>query len=472
MRNTIVVYVNGLRCELSPEESFMTLSDFLRYQKSLTGTKVVCAEGDCGACTVLVKRFDGAAPSRYDSINSCIAFMWQLDLSHIISVEGLKRDGLLHPVQEQMIECHGAQCGYCTPGFICAMASLSEDAKIESFEMDKKRVQNYLTGNLCRCTGYDSIIEAGMKVDLAKVLPLKDYYDDEKIAQDLTSLQKSVRVAYQEKIAFIPTTMTEAIKSMSAGQKIVSGSTDLGVLHNKGKWQSQEMISLKSIPELHQIKDTKNELIIGARVTLKDVEAATKGSFPAFSDLMHIFASPQIKNSATLVGNMMNASPIADTIPFLKVAEAVIVIESPEGQREMNINDFFLDGYKQMQIKTGEFVSHVKLPKTTDQFKLYKVSKRKDLDISAVTLAIRYELSDEVFTKFSIAIGGVAASVLRLKTIEGQMIGQKLSKNTFEKVAQDVQNMIKPLSDVRGSADYRKVLTRNLLMKFYHEVSV
>lgn len=462
MRDTILLQLNGQRHELTGAEAFMTLSDFLRYQRGLTGTKVVCAEGDCGACTVLVAR-DG---ERYQSMNSCIAFMWQLDGSHIVTVEGLKTNGQVHPVQEAMVTAHGAQCGYCTPGFICAMAGMTEDARIEGFPLEEKRVRNYLTGNLCRCTGYQAIIEAGCKTDMKAVPDLTKMYPVK------AKTAGSVRLQHQGFEISLPTTVKEAVEIFKAGDvKIVSGATDLGVLYNKGKWAPEKMMSLAAIAELKTIVEDKDVLVVGARASLSQLEAATSKLFPELSRMLHIFASPQIKNTGTLIGNMMNASPIADTIPFLKVAEAEVVLEGPKGQRVVNVNAFFLPGYKKMDLQAGEMVTHVRIPKTQDAFKLYKVSRRKDLDISAVTCAIRYRLDKDTFSSISIAFGGIGASVLRFPDLEKMARGQKVTPTLMRQLGLELDKQITPVSDVRGSDKYRRLLCTNLLMKFGDELA-
>lgn len=463
MRETIMLHLNGQRHEISGAEAFMTLSDFLRYQRGLTGTKVVCAEGDCGACTVLVAHGD----ERYQSINSCIAFMWQLDGSHVVTVEGLKLNGNVHPVQESMVATHGAQCGYCTPGFICAMAGMTEDARIEGFALEEKRVRNYLTGNLCRCTGYQAIIEAGCKTDLRAVPDLKKHFPAKG-----TRPADSVHLKHLGLEIFLPSTVAEAVEIFNREKmKMVSGATDLGVLYNKGKWAPEKMMSLAAIAELKNITDEKDALVVGARASLTQLESATVKLFPELSRMLHLFASPQIKNTGTLIGNMMNASPIADTIPFLKVAEAEVVLMGPQGQRSVNVNAFFLPGYKKMDLRAGEIVTHVRIPKTADAFRLYKVSKRKDMDISAVTCAIRYRLDKDVFASISIAFGGVGASVLRFPDLEKIARGQKVTPALMRQLGVELDKQITPVSDVRGSDKYRRLLCTNLLMKFGDELT-
>lgn len=471
MRNSVILFVNGERVELTGESAFMTVAEYLRYKKGLTGTKVVCSEGDCGACTILVARLQKEKLGPYKAVNSCISFMYLLDRSHLITVEGLKKNEELHPVQKAMVENHGAQCGFCTPGFICAMASLTEDAKKENFPLEEKRVKNYLTGNLCRCTGYDSIIKSGCSVNVKTTPELASFHDDEKISKELAAVKGSVRLIHGNKSVFLPATVDEAVSERKEkSPRLAGGATDLGVVYNKGKLKLDEVMSLSNIESLYSVEETPTHLLIGARASLDEVERKTAKVFPEFSRNLHIFASPQIKNSASLVGNLMNASPIADTIPFLRVAEAEVVLRSSAGERTLNVNTFIKGGYKELDIRPDEIMTQIRLPKTKHEFKLYKISSRKDLDISTVTMAVRYRLNNNVLEEFSLALGGVGPVVLRMNQIEAKAQGQYFNQALFKRLATEVKNTIKPLSDVRGSTDFRLTLCHNLMLKFCDEV--
>lgn len=459
MKNFITLYINGLQHNVVGDDIFMPLGDFLRYRCSKTGTKIVCAEGDCGACTVLVKKL--APKEKYYSINSCIGMVFQYHGHHIISVEGLKQNAKFHPVQEAMIKNHGAQCGYCTPGFVCSMALMTEKAKEESFKLSDQKVKNYLTGNLCRCTGYDPIIKAGKSIDLKTVKFLDDQYPLKNI-----SLNDSVGVEVENKVAFIPTTLIEAIdfKNTYKDCKIVSGATDIGVLKNKRGMDLIKVMSLSQIKELSKIENKKDEISIGAAVRLEQIELALEKDFPEFSRLLHIFASPQIKSAATLVGNVANGSPIGDTIPFLMVANARLELLSSNGVRVININDFY-KGYKVLNLLPNEFISKIIIPKTKDQFKLFKVSLRKDLDISAVTFAAKFNVKNNIITNFELALGGVAATVIRAFDVESFLKNKFITDELIKEVAINLRDFVNPLSDVRGSAKFRKQLCHNLLIK-------
>lgn len=473
MRNSIILYINGVRHELTGAEAFMSVANYLRYKKSLTGTKVVCSEGDCGACTVLLSRYQNGKMQRYRSINSCISFMYLLDKCHLITVEGLGDFSHLHEVQEKMVEHHGAQCGYCTPGIVCSLASLSEDAKNKDVELDEKKVKNYLTGNLCRCTGYEPIIEAGKNIDLTKVKTFKDSFGHDQLEDEYKSLDnQSIYLKHDEKSVFLPKDLNSYFAHDEiTDMNITSGATDLGVVHNKGKINLEQIVSLNAIDDLYNVVEDDNFLIVGAKASLTDVEQACLKSHTEFSKLIHVFASPQIKNKGTLIGNVMNASPIGDTIPFLRVADAILCLTNGKEAREININDFILPGYKQLDIKENEIVTHIKIPKSDLEYKIYKVAVRKDLDISSVSLAVSYKLNGDIIENIKIAYGGVGPSVLRLEKLESKTQGKKIEKTLVKELASLVDNEITPLSDLRGSESYRRKLAHNLLLKFFDEVT-
>lgn len=467
MRDQIHLYLNGKPHTVQGAEAFMQLGDWLRYQRGLTGTKIVCAEGDCGACTVLMSRLVNKKMTPYQAVNSCISFMYLLDRCHIVTVEGLSRGEELHPAQAAMVECNGAQCGYCTPGFVCALAGLAEEAK-GGKSLTEKHVKNALTGNLCRCTGYDDIIKAGLAIDLSRVQRLTEQYPQAPIESALAQLSDAVTIEHQQQKVFLPGNLLGALQG--AGLKVTSGATDLGVLSNKGKLKLAHTMSLNNVASMYEILDEKEFMLIGAKASLTQVEKACGQSFPEFSRMLHIFASPQIKNMGTLVGNIVNASPISDTLPFLRVAEAELVLLGPTGERTVNINQFIKGGYKELDLAPGEIVTLVKLPKRRGKFKLYKVSKRKDMDISAVTFAAYYELIGDEIDRLSLAYGGVGPAVLRLPNVEQMAKGQVVSEALFRAFANELKTSFKPLSDVRGSDRYRMLVCQNLMLKFYDEL--
>jgi xanthine dehydrogenase small subunit len=498
VRSSIVFYLNGQPQEVSGTQSLMTLSDFLRYEKSLTGTKVVCAEGDCGACTVLLASVHELEKNQllFKSVNSCILPVLSLDGCHLVTVEGLKKENELHPVQKSMHENFGSQCGFCTPGFVCAMAALAEDSILKKKQITEKRAQNYLTGNLCRCTGYTPILKAATSIDLKQIETLRDRYSDSKQIQNLKKqIKLPAEISLQNFKVFLPTTLDQALKLKNkfADLKIVAGATDLGVAVNKGRMQYQNVMSLQNISSLWKIQKRRNKLVIPARVTLAQLQKEIRALIPQtkkeaglkpnaeeacqstemseqINGILNIFASPQIKNSGTLVGNVVNASPIADTIPFLLVNDAEIEVQSLKGTRLIPADEFYL-GYKKLNLKPNEIVTAVHLPLFGSEHlsKLYKVSLRKDLDISAVTMAARFKLKNNKIQEARLAFGGVGPVVLRLKEVEKKWLGQDLNRNLLEGLSKEVSQWVTPISDVRGSKEYRLKLCQNLLLKMADE---
>ncbi len=474
MSEHAVCYINGAKHKISGSQAFLSISDYLRHEKGLTGTKVVCSEGDCGACSILVSRFENGGMTEYKSINSCVSFMYLMHKCHIVTVEGLSKQGHMHQVQERIKEHHGTQCGFCTPGFVCSMAWMAEDLKKNPRPLTAQKVKNYLTGNLCRCTGYQSIIEAGLEVDTNKIEPIDSYFDKAAMESDFLNLNEAVHIQTDQKEVYIPHMFHELIryKTENTDAKIISGGTDLGVIINKRVAVYNKLISLNQMLDVNNVTLQQHEVEIGAMVTLAQIEQELKSDFPEFCRLLHIFASPQIKNTATLAGNVINASPISDTIPFLMVADARLQLVGAAGTREMNINDFFGKGYKNLNLKQNEIVTKILIPKQHLEFKLYKVSIRKDLDISSVTMAMSYSLKGIKIESIKIAFGGVGPKVLRCKALEKIATGSDFSLKTFEKMIGALENEIGPISDHRGSKEYRTQVCKNLLLKMYDEVRV
>lgn len=473
-RDYIALYINGKKHKVKGLEAFMPLANYLRYSKQLTGTKIVCAEGDCGACTVLCARQkNGDEKLTFRTINACISAVYLLDGCHIVTVEGLKDGDEFHAVQEAMVKNHGAQCGYCTPGFICALAQLNEDSQITGKPITEQKAKNYLTGNLCRCTGYKPIIQAACSLQPQKSRSLVyRFIDNQKVDDISQEILDSVLIEHEDGKIYIPTSLSHADDFINQHQdvRINSGGTDLGVLINKRKINLKQVVSLNNISSLYRLKETKDAFEIGCRVSLEDIEKALADSYPEFSRLIHIFASPQIKNTATLVGNVANGSPIGDTLPFLLVADARLVLRRHQEKRELNINEFYL-GYKTFNRKTDEYIEKIIIPKNPDLIKLYKVSLRKDLDISAVTFAARVELDGTNIKKAYVALGGVGPTAKRSEELERLLTNKPWSRQLFESSHAVIDQAIKPLSDVRGSDQFRLQVCKNLMMKFYDDIN-
>ena len=450
MRDHILININGKPRRIEGDAAFQTLANYLRQDVAATGTKIVCEEGDCGACTVLTRR---EAKDDYRPVNSCILNLAQLDGSSIVTVEGLRENGL-HPVQKAMVQCHGAQCGYCTPGFIVAMAGMFEVCD----RVNEKQVRDGLTGNLCRCTGYEPIIKAALTVDGAPVAKMRDRYPDLPDANDSVTVGNFCA----------PATLDEAIafKRDHPGCTIVQGGTDVGVWVNKRNYAAPAMLSLAKIASLNELREEDGAIVAGANATLADFETFIAGRIPQLAGILAIFGSPQIKNAGTLVGNIANGSPIGDTLPYLFVAGATLELN---GTRTVPIDRFYL-GYRKFDLHPDEIITRVRVPIVRDTLKLYKVSRRKDLDISAFTAAIRLSINADRIDRATIAYGGVAPTVIRLPRTEAFLTGKSATLDTFEHAGRIARDEIKPISDVRGSADYRLQLAENIMAKFWYEV--
>jgi xanthine dehydrogenase small subunit len=461
MRSELVFFINGAEHRVGGDAVFQTLSRYLRYDQRATGTKIVCEEGDCGACTVLIGKRDGDR-LRYVPVNSCIQFLFQLDAAHVVTVEGLSRNGLT-PLQESMVRCHGAQCGYCTPGFIMAMAAMYEGGAPKASTAD---VQSALTGNLCRCTGYEPIIKAALEVEGQP--RIDELFPPSGILSALPN-GESLRIGN----FFKPSSIEEAIEFKATNPKcvIVQGATDFGVWCNKRGFVPEAVLSLDSIAGLDELRTSGEELLVGGRTTLAALEEFVAGKIPQLSEILDRFGSPQIKNAGTLAGNIANASPIADSLPFLYVTGATLELTGKTGVRRVAIEKFYR-GYKTLDLQLDEIITRVRipLPPVTDTLRLYKVSKRSHLDISSFTAAMLMRRRADQIESIRIAYGGVGPVVLRLPKTEQFLAGRPFALETFEEAEPIAREEITPISDVRGSRDFRLRLAGNVLRKFYYSV--
>jgi xanthine dehydrogenase small subunit len=474
MRDYVLFYVNGRRYQVRGEKAFASLSEFLRSELHLVGAKVVCAEGDCGACTVLVGRPDGSR-LRYETVDACIHFLYQLDAKQVVTVEGLQRDGCLHPIQQALIDHHGSQCGYCTPGFVMALAGLFE----EETNNDLQALKIGLTGNLCRCTGYVPILEAGQAIDPKMVEPLTVRYGSFAVVDDLREHAASPVTIHGDGPAgaspllfFSPRSLEDAVafRARHPEAVLVAGATELGVLRNKQGWQPRVLLSLAGVPGLAAIERADDALLIGANVTWRQVEAFARDTLPELYHLILRFGSPQIRNVATLVGNVAHGSPIADSLPFLLVMDAELELVSSRGCRRAPLNGFYR-GYKVNDLAPDEIITQVRvpLPAADEVLKLYKVSRRRDLDIATVGAAIRVKRAGDVITRAFVAFSGVAPTVIRLPGAESYLQGKLFAEETFRQAGRRARAEVEPIADVRGSRDFRLRLAENLLLKCYHD---
>jgi xanthine dehydrogenase small subunit len=474
-RDHVFFYLNGETIHASGEELFLNLTDFLRLRKGLTGTKVVCAEGDCGACTVLrafPKPGDRSVPT-FEAINACIVRVAQMDASSLVTIEGLRQlapESKLHPIQDAMLSCHGTQCGFCTPGFVMSLAAAFEKGPLR----DVQAVKNKLTGNLCRCTGYQSIIDAALSVDVSKASRAATLYLTPSMLATLRKVQKTGVVSGTREMRFeAPASLIELrrLRKKFPGATLLAAGTDLGVASNKGRFVARHFLSLHLLAPLYKIKRSGRSLHFGARVTLSEFRQALEGT-ASLGDFFNIFASPQIKNFATVAGNVANASPIADTPPFLLALDAELEIFSPTKARvrKVSIKDFYL-AYKKTDLREGELIWAIslKLPTASERFSFAKISQRRDLDISCVNAGFFFRPATKKSTRpaaLRLAVGGVGPTPLRLLQTEAFLMKEGLNAQSCKEALARAQSEIKPLSDLRGSSAYRRLVTQNLLEKF------
>ena len=471
MRDHLLICVNGQPQRVAGAQAFQSLSNFLRYDLTLIGTKVVCSEGDCGSCTVLIGRNEDGR-IKYRAITSCIHFLYQLDGAHVVTIEGLTPGDQLNAVQEAMVRCHGAQCGFCTPGFVVSLCSA-----IERGQRDKDSLRAALVGNLCRCTGYESIVRAGLEADRAALNRVDDLYPPTPLMSMMTAAHgEPVLIHACGKAFFKPTTLADAAEFRAAnpGCVIVAGGTDVGVQMNKFMRDPQVVMSLAGLSELRHITSNSGVMTVGACATLTELEDATKDCCPELHGMLRRHGSPLIRNAGTLAGNIANGSPIGDAMPALFVLGAEIELAGRgESSRRVDINDFYT-GYRATVMRPDELIArvHIPLPSPNELFKLYKVSKRHDLDISSFTAAFYATLREGgVIDRIRIAYGGVGPVILRLPKTEAFLTGQPMNDDTMGAAGELARTEITPISDVRGSTEFRLQLGENIIRRFHAETS-
>jgi xanthine dehydrogenase small subunit len=469
MRDRIRFYLNGNLTEVAGDDNFLTLSDFLRRRKNLTGTKVVCAEGDCGSCTVLVGRAEGDS-IRYLAVCSCIQLLFQLDASHIVTAEGLRDGRELNPIQQAMVSCQGTQCGFCTPGFVVSLQGMMNDGG----EVDAEKVRRGLTGNLCRCTGYDSILRAAMSVDRSALKSVDALYPPAAMLPDLsTAAGEEVRIDTATRRFFKPVTIAQAVRFRldNPNCTVIAGGTDLGVVYNKRVREIPVALSLGGIASLRATSLDRGVMHLGAATTLTDLQSIAQNQLPELADFMEWFGSPLIRNAGTLGGNLVTGSPIGDTLPAMIALGAEIELTGLTHTRCVPIEQFY-SGYRKTVLAADELVTSVRIPLLGESqtLKLYKISRRKDLDISSFGAAIWMLRTNGIIEDLRLAFGGVGPMVIRMLRTEALLRGKPPTIELFEQAGEVARDEVTPISDVRGSAEYRRTLAGNILLKFWHEV--
>lgn len=474
MRDSLRFLLGDRLVEIASCDPTLTVLDWLRLDRRMTGSKEGCAEGDCGACTVVVGRLDRGR-LRYEAINACIRFLATLDGCHLLTVEHLKgADGALHPVQQAMIDCHGSQCGFCTPGFVMSLLALrlNEDAPSVA------RIEDALAGNLCRCTGYEPIVAAAQRMDRLEDRGQDRFMRDrEAITERLEALADLETLSLKGPAGSFhaPATVEALADLMQAHPQatLVAGATDVGLWVTKGMRRLDPVIFLGRIAALREISDEGGHLRIGAMVNHVDLRAALASLSPHLDELMRRFGGEQVRNAGTIGGNIANGSPIGDLPPALMALGARLVLRRGDEQRDIALQDFFLD-YRKQDRRPGEFVEAVIVPKLPDDalFHVSKISKRFDEDISALCGAflLRRDGAGRI-GEARLAYGGMAGIPKRAAAAEAALIGKPWDEAAVAAAIAALPEDFTPLSDMRASAGYRLRVAGNLLRRFLIETT-
>jgi len=466
--------------ELDQVDPTTTVLDYLRLVERRVGSKEGCAEGDCGACTVVLGRLHEGR-IRYRAVNACILFLGQLEGAQLLTVEDLKdHDGTPHPVQQAMVECHASQCGFCTPGFVMSLFALFEsDGRADHSDtvLSDQRIDDALAGNLCRCTGYQPIVAAARRMlELSRGEP--DRYASRRpdtIAR-LEALDdgESLAVGRDGRMFYAPTTADDlaALLLEHPQARIVAGATDVGLWVTKHLRVLDPIIYVGRVRELQEIAETETALEIGAGVTYGDAVARLAALYPDMGEMMRRLGGEQVRNVGTIGGNIANGSPIGDSPPALIAAGAQLVLRRGAEQRQMALEDFFLD-YGKQDRKPDEFVTRIIVPKPAKgvRFRAHKISKRFDQDISSVLGAFAIEVAGSKVKHVRIAYGGMAATPKRARHAEKALIGKPWTEATVEKAMAALEQDFSPITDMRASAAYRMLVARNLLQRLVIETT-
>lgn len=473
IRSAVRFLLNDTPVELSALAPADTLLDFLRLDRKMRGSKEGCAEGDCGACTVLVGRLVNGGLV-YESVNACIRFTGSLDGCHVVTIEGLAgKDGALHPVQLAMVDEHGSQCGFCTPGFVMSLYALW----MQNPNPSTGDIEKTLQGNLCRCTGYEAIIRAAKAASKASRAGDPLVAERSRVRKQLIAMAdgKRVEVAHGAEKLIIPANVSDLATVLAENPKatIIAGSTDVGLWVTKFMRGISPAVFIGNLPELQMIAEEKDRLVIGAAVTYSQVYPYIAKNFPQMIELWDRIGGEQVRNMGTIGGNVANGSPIGDTPPPLIALGASAVLNKGGKRRSVPLQDFFI-AYGRQDREAGDFVERIEIPYLPegDKFAVYKVTKRLDEDITAVCGALRISLDGAGRVKEArLAFGGMAATPKRAGHVEAALIGKVWSEETVERAIPLFAQDFTPLTDMRASALYRAKVTENLLRRFWLETS-
>ena len=451
---SVAFLLNGTPVRVEGAAPTRTLLDYLREERGLSGTKEGCNEGDCGACTVMVTDEGGSR-----ALNACILFLPQLDGKAVRTVEGIAGpEGQMHPVQAAMVAHHGSQCGFCTPGFVVSMAVAHLNGARDH--------DDQLAGNLCRCTGYAPIVRAAKAAEEA---PVPEWM---KTDAAFILAQVSRGSGGSAPGVFSPRDSDALAEWYLAHPEgvLIAGATDVGLWVTKQLRDLAPVAFLNGVEDLQGIEVQGGQLHVGACVTIAALRAAVAERLPSFGELLRRYASEQVRNAATIGGNIANGSPIGDGPPALIALGATLHLRRGDEMRALQLEDFFLD-YRKQDRRPGEFVAGVSFPEHAPGLRCYKVSKRFDQDISAVCGCFNVSVEGGVVTSARIAFGGMAGVPKRAALAEAALVGQPWTLAAAEAAAKVMAGDFTPLSDMRASAAYRLTVAQNLMLRYFHDLA-
>ncbi len=443
-----------------------TLLEFIRSNDDKKGTKEGCNEGDCGACTVvLIEKINGKI--KFRAVNSCVIFLPSVHGKQIITIEDIGSVEKLHPIQQIFVDEHASQCGFCTPGFIMALFA----QKADNLNSNQDELVEAVSGNLCRCTGYRPIVTSAK--DIAELKNLNEFNTFARADLiDEINTSTTVNIEQGEYKYSIPYSLNEALnlKANRPQSTITSGSTDLVLKVTKRKEPIYDIIDISSITELQGISETKNEYIIGAGTKIEDIYQFSKEKLPAFANMVQHFGAKQIRNRATIGGNIATASPIGDILPVLFAYSAKLVIVGNE-EKTVDIKDFVI-GYRKTILQQNELIKAVIIPKPTVNqiIKSYKISKRTDLDISTVSAGFNLTVYNNKVSEIILAFGGMAETTKRASKTENFLLNKEFNEENIIEASKILKDEFTPITDARSSKEARAIMTKNLLIKFYEDV--
>jgi xanthine dehydrogenase small subunit len=470
VRSSLRFILNGEDIVLTDVPATRTVLDFLRLDRRLRGSKEGCAEGDCGACTVLVGRLKGEDLA-YESVNSCIYFVGALEGTHVVTIEHLSApEGPLHPVQQAMVDFHGSQCGFCTPGFVMSLYALW----MRTPRPSEAQIEHALQGNLCRCTGYAPIVRAGQAISTYGARDSDPLVAERaSVTARLKAMRDGARVELGSGLnrVIVPANLDDfaAVYAENPTATVIAGATDVGLWVTKFMRDIGPLIFIGGIEELRRIEETADAVTFYAGVTYTEAARVVARAFPQMAELWARIAGDQIRNLGTIGGNIANGSPIGDTPPPFIALGATATLRHGDARRTVPLEDFFI-AYGTQDRKPGELVESVTVPKLSadEQFAVYKVSKRREEDISSLCGAFRVKLDDAgKVAAIRIAFGGMAATPKRAAAVEGALIGKPWAQGSIEAAIPAFATDYQPITDMRASATYRLLAAQNLLRRFH-----